>query len=42
MAARRATVPAINVERLAAKVYQLMLEDARLARARGDVSRARK
>lgn len=42
MTSRRATAPAINVEQLAAKVYQLMLEDARLARARGDAYRARK
>jgi hypothetical protein len=26
----------VNIEQLAAKVYQLMLEDARLARARGE------
>ncbi len=40
--ARQATAPAITIEQLAARVYQLMLEDARLARARGDVYRARK
>lgn len=33
---------AINVEQLAAKVYQLMLEDVRLARARGGTCRIRK
>jgi hypothetical protein len=41
-AARQAAPPAITIEQLAAKVYQLMLEDARLARARGDGSRTRK
>ncbi len=30
------TPPAIDLERLADKVYQLMLADVRLARARGD------
>jgi hypothetical protein len=33
---------AIDIEQLAAKVYQLLLEDARLARARGAVQRVRK
>ncbi len=31
----RTTPPAIDVERLADKVYQLMLAEARLERARG-------
>lgn len=37
-----ASAPAVNIEQLAAKVYQLMLEDARLARARGATQRSRK
>jgi len=41
-AAAPATAPAINIEQLAARVYQIMLEDARLARARGNACRVRK
>ena len=37
-----ASVSTVNIEQLAAKVYQLMLEDARLAHARGAARRARK
>jgi hypothetical protein len=42
MHSQQAPAPTITIEQLAAKVYQLMLEDARLARARGENTRARK
>jgi len=42
MLSQQATASTINIEQLAAKVYQLMLEDARLARARGETTRTRK
>lgn len=39
---QRASTPTIDIEQLAAKVYQLMVEDTRLMRARGLSSRTRK
>lgn len=37
-----ASAPTPDIEQLAAKVYQLMLKDARLEQARGATRRARK
>lgn len=37
-----ASAPTLDIEQLAAKVYQLMLKDARLEQARGATRRARK